>query len=200
MKKYLFVLLLVSIISCQRAMYIYYGIKNPKIENISSIKHYLHKKVKTDNYKLLFFKNIEAMTSLSTDKKLSVPDAYFFNKKGEFVTYKKSPKECNAYVDSFIKDLKQMDNIKGNDSINLYKLQNFLVDENKKPISFSKNKRVLIMTFAKYLGKVNDKHTFDWFESINKLKSKNFEIEVYMLDSDFMDFWDIKKEDLPKIK
>ncbi len=198
MKKHILLMLLVVLnISCHRIVLYYNGVKNPKIETVDSIKKYIKKK-NISKYDLIFFKDINEVSEFKKKfNELRVPDAYFFNQQGTYVSYKKSAQECNAYVDNFITDLKNINTISSNSNINLQSLDKFFVNDDNDNIKFEKGKTIVILSFSKFLGKVNDKHSFDWIESLEKID--DVELKIYLLSSDFMNFWNISKDDLPRI-
>jgi len=199
MKKHILLTLLFTLnISCNRITLIYYGVKNPKIETIESVKKYI-KKQNISNYELIFFKNIDELNNFKKEfNELKVPDAYFFNQNGNYVPYKKNAKECNAHVDDFIIDLKNINNDNSNMNINLQSLNHFFVDDDNNNPKIVKGKTIVILSFAKFLGKVNKEHSFEWVKSLEEA-SKNIDLKVYLLNSDFMNFWDVTNDDLPKI-
>jgi len=198
MKKTIILLLFTLTISCNRVALIYYGVKNPKIETIDSIKKYLEKQ-NISNYELVFFKNINELNNFKKEfNELKVPDAYFFNQKGTYVSYKKNAQECNAHVDDFIIDLKSIGTGHSNSNINLHSLNNFFVNGNNDELTMEKGKIIVILSFAKFLGKVNNEHSFEWIKSLRKVND-DIDLKIYLLSSDFMDFWDISTDDLPKI-
>jgi len=197
-KQFLIILLFTLNISCNRIALIYYGVKNPKIESINSIRKYIEKQ-NISNYELIFFKNINELNNFKKEfNQLKVPDAYFFNQKGTYVSYKKNAQECNAHVDDFIIDLKNISTKHSNSKINIHSLNKYFVNTNNDKITLKKGKIIVILSFAKFLGKVNNEHSFEWIKSLKKVNG-DIDLKIYLLSSDFMNFWNISTDDLPKI-
>ncbi len=185
--------------NCKNAMLKQMGVKDPQLETTNSIKTFLKEK-RLGNYKLYFFKDLTSFKNFSNKYKLEVPEAYFFNKKGVLVPYKKTAKECNAYVDGFIQDLKEFDTKPVDSLITVEKLSALMIDEKGKLLTKPQDSIMVILSFVKYLGKVNDEHTFHWIDLLEKIKKEQkLPISIVLLDADFMSSWDIKPEDLPKI-
>ena len=183
--------------SCNFVLKKYYKIKDPKIETIKSSKDFLSKKILTNRFNLLFFKDFKNLKNFSKNFNLDIPEAYLFNSNGYYVPYKKSAQECNAKVEDFIKDLKFI-NQKEHTDLNLDSLSNYFVNDSiKRPIFNTTNNLSVILSFATYLGKVNDEHTFAWFNAISNIKD-SVKVKVYFLDADIMNFW--KKSDSIKLQ
>jgi len=202
MKKYIVLILSIPILtSCSYFLLKKMKVTNPKLETVSSIKEYLIKK-NIQERKLFFFKDLNSMTTFSNEYKLDIPEAYFFNKEGLLVPYKKTSQECNAHVSDFINDLSNFKTFPIDSSFSLKKINKLIVDEKNKSTLLDKTNGniTIILSFAKYLGKINDEHTFNWINLIKKVKKeKNINVDIILLNGDFMTFWNIKEEELPKI-
>ena len=98
----LILLILFITMGCKSLMRKVYGVENPQIKNISKIQKYLSSE-DIDTTKTLVFKNLGAFaTATKMEGGLEIPNAYFFNSKGNFVSYKKKAEDCNALIDDFI--------------------------------------------------------------------------------------------------
>lgn len=185
--------------SCKNVMQLYYGVKKPKVESVNSIRKYINKNNKSSiNYELIFFESINSLQNFGDNfGKSFIPDAFFFNTKGEYVKYEKNATECNAYVDDFILDLQNIDLQDSNSRITLSLIRELLVTESNTKIVFPKETIIIILSFAKYIGKVNHSHSFTWINTLNKVNNEGgLNLKIYMLDADLMNFWGIKNKDL----
>ncbi len=201
MKKniYLLVFIISSLllVSCKAYLLKKYNISDPKIESIGSVKKFLTEK-EINNVNLLFFKDLESYTSFGEAYSFGYPDAYFFNKQGNMVDYKKSPEECNANIDVFITDLEL--NINNNEVYQVNKqfsirdFNNYLISSTKEinPIKIDDTKTItVIISFATFIGKLNDEKAFDW---VRLLENKN--VNYYLISCDLMDYWGIDMDDV----
>ena len=80
------------------------------------------------------------------------------------------------------------------DFISLASHKNIIIDDtNHYEIS-------IVITSAKYLGKLNEDKVFQWEAIVNKLRESGHKIRYYKLFFDYMDFWGVNEKDLFKIR
>ncbi|MCF6307265.1 MAG: hypothetical protein L3J09_04845 [Flavobacteriaceae bacterium] len=193
----IFIISSLLLVSCKAYLIKKYNISDPKIESISSVKKFLAEK-EINNENLLFFKDLESFSSFGETYSFGYPEAYFFNKQGNLVDYRKSIEECNANIDVFITDLEQNINnnqvYKVNKQISIQGLNNYLISSTKEinPIKIDDTKTItVIISFATFIGKLNDEKAFDW---VRLLEDKN--VNYYLLSNDLMDYWGIDMDDV----
>jgi hypothetical protein len=191
-KLYLLVLFAICLClcSCQTVMMKYYGASNPRIENTKTIAHYLEKK-ELDTSTIYKIKNFKSFVAFSND--VMIPNGFFYNKNGYYVDYNKTPKNCNANVGGFISDLKNLNQEEINTK-NLKEIIHFITDKNGNPITFEEGYDVYILiTWAKFVGKLNEEKAFEWVDLIKKASFDGLKIKYYLVNTDFQETWN----DLP---
>lgn len=196
MKYFSYLLLFLLLTGCQTIAKKSYGIKNPKLENKESVEQFL-KKHQIENVPILYFKDLQSFSIASKNGYLKIPDAFFFNKKGEFVTYQKTPTDCNANVDGFINELSEFEKLKSDPSKTIDALLNHL--ENNEQILTSKPDITIIISFTVYAGKLNKEKAFEWISSIKQAQKKGINVNYYLLNCDFQESWNMTKEELESL-
>lgn len=200
-----FSLILVVNTSCKRLILMQYGVKQPKIESNSSITEFLVKK-DMDVKDVLCFRDTVAMSQRILDEGLSMPEVYFYNKNGYFVAYKAAAVSCSASASPFLDNLADNFNTLPFDTSRhiskefrrLYRLKNQSVVNID---DFEKSDVYVVMYFVKYIGKLNKESIWDWLNHIKLIESKTkFKITPILVSGDYMDFWGISKESLPKFR
>jgi hypothetical protein len=197
MKKILSILCVFIILSCNSIAKKVYGVKKPTFQTIENQKIFLNKYglIETDFF---YYKDLKSFASASKENYLSVPDAFFFNKKGEYVPYKKTSTECNAKVGDFIKDLETFNNSSSENSI---KIENFLkLLNNDTEIKIEKSEIVVFLTWAVFAGKTNKIKTFDWINLIENAKKNGINISYYLVNCDLQENWNLSLEQKKTIK
>lgn len=196
MKKYLCLLFVVSALTgCKAILKKSYGIKNPKIETEASVKNYL-KKNEISAQNLLIFKSLQSWSDARQQKLLTIPDAMFYNAKGEFVTYKKTAADCNAKIDGFIADLKELNNLPSDKARTFGDLSKLLTDYNNNTIAPEKGyDGYVFITWCIYIGKLNRDKAFDWVNLLNKANANGLKIKYYLVNVDFQDSWELTPEE-----
>ena len=88
MKKIIILLLVALITGCNTITKKLYAVKNPKFETYESQKTVLNRKnVDAQNF---HYKDLKSYLQASQNRKIEIPNAYFFNRDGNFVSYKRS--------------------------------------------------------------------------------------------------------------
>ncbi|MGO1752290.1 MAG: hypothetical protein ACTHYV_07335 [Psychroflexus sp.] len=197
MKKTLILISFVAFLaSCKSVTKTLYGVKNPKIESIASTQKYLVKKG-IDTTNTIIFKDLMSFAIASNTDLLAIPDAMFFNSNGEFVPYKESAESCNADVDSFLSDLKSINNKETNSSLTLNKLNSLLKHTNGKPLQINRDQEVYVfITWSKYAGRINKIKAFAWIDLIEKAKEENLKVKYYLVNCDLQESWEMTDEQI----
>lgn len=169
----------------------YYGASNPKLESNKTIEKYLHKK-NIDT--ITFYKVKDFKSFLGFSNNVMTPNGFFFNKNGYFVDYNQTPKQCNANVGQFILDLKKI-NQEEDTTKNLKNVMPYLCDKNGNVLKFEQGYDVYVLiSWARYAGKLNDEKAFEWFDLIKKSDLQNLKVKYYLVNVDIQENW----PDLPK--
>ena len=184
---------LLSLISCKPAIKLIKGIKNPKLETYATTKRYLTKN-QIDTSRVVYYKNLKAYVYAVKKKYLKVPNAMFFDKKGNFVDYRKTPSDCNAKVESFIQVLSAFNEAKKDATKTLFELKKLLASSNKKVLNEEPADVTVFITWAQYVGALNKEKAFDWVKLLEEAKKKGISVNYYLLNSDFQENWNMTKE------
>ena len=196
MKKITILITVLLMVSCKPLAKIIFHVKSPDFETIDKQRKFL-KKNKVFVSDFFYFKDFNSFTSASKNRYLSIPDAFFFNKEGNLVRYKKSSSDCNAKVGDFINDLKEFSNAPSDSSININKLLPLFESESK--IEIKKTDVTVFLTWAVFAGKVNKNKTFEWIKLLEKAKSNGINISFYLINCDLQDSWNLTNEQKNKI-
>lgn len=189
-------------ISCKTIAFNMKHIVNPKIENSASLTAFV-KSYNLDTTNIYVLRDTTAFYG-HLKNKTDIPDAFFFNKKGAFINYKKTPQDCNAHISAFLLSIDSISNLNSNSDINLKNFtsdfislkthENILIDET------GDYELSIIITSAKYLGELNEDKVFQWEGIVNKLRENGHKIRYYKVFFDYMDFWGVDEKDLFKIR
>ncbi len=191
MKNLLLFLGVFVIAACTSVAKKMYSVKNPKFESHQSQLKFL-KENSVEYTKTFHYKNFQSYIEASQKIKIGIPDAFFFNNKGEFVSYKKSPKDCNANVFGFIKDIKNFKNLQSSDSIHLDEIVSLTTIDSS---ALSKQSEItVILTWAVFAGKVNDEKTFKWIELLKQAQKDNVDLTYYLVNCDLQDSWNLNEK------
>lgn len=197
--KYLYKISLVMVIlfsGCKASLKREYGIKEPKLENKTTINEFLISK-KIDNSNIYIFKNLMAYAQASNKKILNIPDAIFFNKYGHFVSYKKTAKDCNAKIDDFLTDLEGFSKLPSDPTQKMDELLTLVTNGmNSNPV---KNEITVFITWAVFAGKLNDEKAFNWLKLLEEAKSKGIKVSYYLLNCDIQESWNLSEEELKSL-
>lgn len=195
MKKVLLIFATVVLLfSCKSVLKTIKGIRNPKLETHTSLQKYLIKN-DLDTTRLVYFKDINSFVLASKKKYVQIPNAYFFDKNGNFVDYRKSVTDCNAKVDGFIQDLNAFSEAKKDPTKTLTELEGFLTSSNKNLISEKDAHVTVFITWARYAGALNKEKAFDWVKLLEEAKQKGISVNYYLLNCDFQESWNLTKEE-----
>lgn len=187
----LFALTVSLFLSCSFVAKKMYGIKKPDFQTTENQLRFL-KKHGISNVDFYYFKDIKSYIASSKEKYLSIPDAFFFNSNGEYVTYKKKTTDCNAKVDDFINDLKSFNSSSSNKSLKINSFLSLLTSNSK--INIEKSEITVFLTWAIFAGKTNKEKTFDWIKLINKAKENGVSISYYLVNCDLQENWNLTNE------
>ncbi|HET8884766.1 MAG TPA: hypothetical protein VFM70_00285 [Salinimicrobium sp.] len=193
----LILLILFITMGCKSLMRKVYGVENPQIKNISKIQKYLSSE-DIDTTKTLVFKNLGAFaTATKMEGGLEIPNAYFFNSKGNFVSYKKKAEDCNALIDDFISDMKYIDSLHIDESKNIRSLLGLIQTTSFKEVKTEGDfDMYVIITWATYAGELNEEKAFLWVELLEKISSEGVKIKYYLLNCDFHEHWNMSKDEI----
>ncbi|WP_417352797.1 hypothetical protein [Flavobacterium alkalisoli] len=199
-KRYLFIFLGTIFIclfffNCKSLLKKSYGITNPKIEKKENIKKYLLKN-KIDTTNVLIFKDLQSYAIMTKSRGVKIPNAMFFNSKGNYVDYKKSPEDCTAKIHDFILDIKNLNNT-DSETWQINDLSNFILHlDNRNETLFEEGKydAYVIINWAIFVGKLNHEKAFDWINVIEQINSNDFKIKYYLLNCDFQESWNMTED------
>lgn len=180
--------------SCRSVLTTAYGIKKPKLETLASVEKYLKEK-KIDSQNNVVFKSFNAFAMAQQRNILSIPDAMFFNAKGRLVRYKKETEDCNAKVDSFVSDLSAFSELPEDAS---FTLENLSAMTNR-PVLNRDAGIIVVITWTVYAGRLNKTKAFEWIKLVNQAKAKGIAVDVYLLNCDFQQSWDLPPSALEKL-
>jgi len=173
-----------TLTSCMPLLKMYYGVKNPKIENKESIIKYCKKKgMSMDNLATI---NLDDYVS----KLNGVPDVDIFNKKDDYIEYRQTDSSCNAGLFAFVPELHR-------DSVYRLTGKTNFNDEIKKLRTLTGEQFVLsdtsdydfyvIMYWARFTGRLNKNHINIWEqEACNNINAK---IKVIKVNVDIQEYW-----------
>jgi len=189
MKKLFSGIFLLSILTgCHKIVEIDYGIKKPHLEDEQSVGKYL-----SDHgqkmYKNLCFKDMLSFISASSAGYINVPEAMFFNRKGELVRYKPEASNCNAHVSDFIGELTEFSNLQPDPKVSLNQITGLLKDGDK--VDENKSDITVLITWCKYAGKLNRKKAFLWTGLLDQAKAKQVNVQYFLINCDYQKGWNI---------
>lgn len=185
------VLILLCLSSCNALLKTAYGIKKPKLETLSSIHAFEHEHG-LDSTKTITFKDFSSFITASQQGFITIPDAIFFNEEGHFVSYNKTAQDCNANVDSFIKDMDTFDTYPVNETIKLSDFTQLLT-----PNILNNGSQTgihVFITWTTYAGKMNDEKGFEWVNLLEEVQSNGANVNYHLLNCDYLESWNIPKE------
>lgn len=188
---------LLSLVSCKTVLLKVKGVKDPKMETYASTKKYLSRN-DIDTSRVVYFKDLNSFGYASKKKLLSIPNVLFFDKKGFFVDYRKSPSDCNAKVGGFIDDLDSFQSFKSDSTRTITDFKKLIVDPNKR-LTTEKSDIVVFVMWTKWSGALNKEKAFDWLRLLEEAKQKGISVNYYLLNCDFQENWNmtqVQKEDL----
>lgn len=196
MKRISYLLIFALLINCKSLTKISLGVKNPKFKTEKELNNFLIKE-KLNQPSIYFVKSWKSYEILLKTKFSSFPDAYFFNKNGDFVNYKKNTKECNANVGEFIKNLNEFSNSETDPTKNIKIFEENI--SNNKNEKFQESEITVIITWATFLGKVNKNKAFEWIELIKEAQKSGQNINYYLINYDLQECWNLDQNDKKEI-
>jgi hypothetical protein len=170
---------------CTTILKLFYGLKDPEIENRESILEYCKKKGV----------NMENLATINSDDyyaKLAngIPEADIFNKRGEYIEYRQTDSSCNAGLFAFIPELHR-------DSVYRLTGKLNLNDEINKLRTLTGEQFVLrdtydydfyvIMYWARFIGRLNKDHINIWEQEASN--NKNARIRVIKANVDIQEYY-----------
>jgi len=196
MRKILLFGVLFGLTSCQPIIKLFYGIKNPKVENEQTLTKYMSKKdINKDNVYTVDFDNYQTSLESINSK---IPEVFIFNKKGQFIPYGEEY-ACNASAFSFIENLNKDSSYNSTNNTTLDRTLIGLCDLKGQPrtINTSDNTDFFVFIYwTRWAGKLNKDHVKVWEQQA--LSNDKADIKVVKINMDFQEFWG--EENLNKIK
>ena len=183
--------------SCQRILMKMYGVKDPELENESSIKK-IALKYQLDTTNIVSLNSEYFLNELNGR---SLPDAAIYDKKGNYIEYRAADTSCNAGLFDFIPNLSIGSNYNKPDSAKLdAELQKFLALNGNSLKSPETADFYVLIYWAVWTGKLNKDHVKIWEDAAKN--NKNAKVKVIKVNMDFQEHWDekIRKEILGKSK
>lgn len=195
MRKILFIIVSALLfISCKTVLLKVKGIKDPKLETYATTKSYLFKK-DMDSSRVLYYKDVNSFEAAIKKNYFQVPNAFFFDKNGNFVDYRKTTTDCNAKIDGFIQDLNTFNEAKKDSTKTMAELKRFLVGSNKNLLNEKNADITVFITWAKFVGSLNKEKAFDWVQLLEEAKQKGINVNYYLLNCDFQESWNLTEEE-----
>lgn len=196
MKKICYLLIIILFTNCKSITKISLGVKNPTFKTEMEINNFMLQE-NLNQPSIYFVKSWKSYEILLKKKFSSFPDAYFFNKNGDFVNYKKDSKECNSNVGEFIKNLKDFSKLETDSTknIKIFK-ENILNNKNEK---FQESDVTVIITWATFLGKVNKNKAFEWINLIKEAQISGQSINYYLINYDLQESWNLEEKEKNEI-
>jgi len=176
------------LVNCKVILTKMYGIKDPEIENKKTIQKKALK-FGLDTSNLVTVNSVDFLSVLKQSR--GIPECAVFNKKGEYIEYKKSDTSCNAGVFNFISELDATKNYTASPERLLKKDLEKFRDLNGKTLAPDYVKAAdfyVLMYWCVYAGKLNKDHVKVWEQNAkNNTKAK---IQVIKVNLDFQEYWD----------
>ncbi len=158
---------------------------NFKIENDSTIIHYLkEKKVSFSSNQIATLKGIGTFAEYGRAERLVVPDAFFFNSKGELIKNKGKGMYCGA-------ELKKLEKVSKMKSDPSQTLENFLKEITILDGSIITDENVdlyIFITWGKFLS-AESETSLNWFSNLTD--QENLKIKVLLLNLDIQENWNL---------
>ncbi|MDO5635896.1 MAG: lipoprotein [Myroides sp.] len=192
MKKIITLLTAVLLLaSCQPIMKTIAGVKTPKFTTTETAKKHLDKK--SIQGKDVYFKSTKDIAIVMKND-VKIPNAVFFNNKGQQVEFRTNVKECTNDVTVFLNNIDEIDTLTVKEGMTLNQLVQHIVDRNGKPVTIDQNADAIVfINWSTYMGKLN-KTVFEWTDIIQKIPNdSNVKVDYYLLSFDLLDHWEDKK-------
>lgn len=178
---------------CRPIMLKLYGIKNPDVENRTSILKKA-RKFGLDTTNIVTVKSADFLKTMKAAG--GIPDAAVFNSEGEYLEYRATDTSCNAGLFGFIPSLSRDGSYNKTGKSTLNSELNTWNDlhgksfkqENLKPADF-----YVLIYWTVWTGRLNKDHVKIW-ENLAK-QNKQAHIEVVKVNLDFQEYWDKAERD-----
>jgi hypothetical protein len=171
--------------SCHHILKKIYGVKNPEIENESSIKK-AALKYGLDTANIVTLNSNDFLKELNGK---AIPDASIYDSKGNYIEYRVTDTSCNAGLFDFIPNLNVNNNYNKPDSTNLELKLNKFLDLKGQPIQKLESADFYVLIYwTVWSGKLNKDHVKIWEDAA--INNKNARIKVLKVNLDFQDHWD----------
>ena len=188
--------MLFGLLGCQPIIKLFYGVKNPKVENEQTLTKYMSKKdINKDNVYTVNFDNYQRQLK-SIDFK--IPEVLIFNKKGQFIPYGEEY-ACNASAFNFIENLNKDSIYHSTNKTTLDSTLIGLCDLKGKPKTINTSDSTDYFVFiywTRWAGKLNKDHVKVWEQQASNNDKVN--IKVIKINMDFQEYWG--EDNLSKIK
>jgi hypothetical protein len=168
-------------------------VSNPKFESEESVASFLRKV--NNHYKENLFLCKDSAAFFNIFLKIhALPEAVFFNSKGEIIRYSEDP--CPAKAQTFIMNMQEGQKLTIDTSYNLGFLKSRINPYIKNWFRETSNDQFTMVVFwAVWVGKVNN----NVFEIVEALKARpDLHVRVVFINMDLLDSWGLKH--LPKFK
>jgi hypothetical protein len=188
--------LLILIYGCHRIIEVSYGIKKPRLEDEQSVGKYLLDNTQ-DISKNFYFKDLLSFVTASSNNFIDIPEASFFNNKGELVRYKPEASKCNAHVSDFIGELSNFSALPSDPRVSLQQIAILLKDGDK--IQPQKADITVLITWCTYAGKLNRKKAFLWTSLLEEAKENHLRVQYFLVNCDYQRNWNIPTAAMEKL-
>lgn len=203
--KLITVLLFILVLgSCKAVLLKMYKVKNPKIENTLSLQNFLNKyEVKTDN----LFATTDTLALYEFYNKGGIPDAYFFNKEGEYIEYRSTNESCNGYIPNFIDTLSKDNSTyyypfysPVHTDMHIDTFYNNMVSlPDLKFLTHTDNyDYTIVFVWTKYTGKLSIEHLVTWQDAVSSAKNRGLKINSIYLSLDYMEHFGMTDNEVPR--
>lgn len=179
------VVFIFTTVGCKKILLMSYGVKKPKVENANSLGKFIKKNKWNDIPQYTF--TFESYVKHIND--IGIPDVRVFNRDGRYLPYP-GEEQCKGGSNEFIEILKYSLEFPTTDSIQLDSIKNGyrnLEGERIDRTIMDDADFTLVIYWAKFAGKVNDRDINEWLENVSKNKNASF--DVVMVNCDLQEWW-----------
>jgi len=177
-------LLLILNSSCQQILKKIYGVKNPDIENETSIKKSALK-YGLDTAKIVTLNCNDYLKELNGK---AIPNASIYDNKGNYIEYRATDTSCNAGLFEFIPNLNVKNSYNKPDSLSLEQELKKFLDINGNPLKKLESADFYVLIYwTVWTGKLNKDHVKIWEDAARN--NKNANVKVLKVNLDFQEHW-----------